>query len=215
MGMMESRRRAMIAKSSGGGDWHDRYTAVEYIGGSGTQYIITDYVPQSDNTEVEMEYAFTVTQSGDNMLWGATTGNSSNKTWQCEIWNHGNWYVGIGQKQFRSVLYERGSALNTKYYFHATPERLEINEDGELPTDERNGANNLPISIFAWTNGNNSAALLNKGAKIYSLTFKENGSVAANFVPCIRKADGVPGMYDTVSETFYTNSGTGSFIVPS
>lgn len=31
--------------------------------------------------------------------------------------------------------------------------------------------------------------------------------------PCYRKADGVAGMYDIVNNVFYTNAGTGTFIV--
>ena len=31
------------------------------------------------------------------------------------------------------------------------------------------------------------------------------------FIPCYRKQDGVIGMYDTVSQTFHTNSGDGTF----
>lgn len=36
-----------------------------------------------------------------------------------------------------------------------------------------------------------------------------------NLIPCVRKSDSKPGMYDTVSKTFFTNAGTGEFIVPS
>ena len=32
-----------------------------------------------------------------------------------------------------------------------------------------------------------------------------------NFVPCYRKSDGIVGMYDTVSKTFFTNTGTDAF----
>lgn len=39
-----------------------------------------------------------------------------------------------------------------------------------------------------------------------------NGSY--NFIPCVRKSDSKPGMYDTLTKTFYTNTGTGEFIVP-
>lgn len=42
-----------------------------------------------------------------------------------------------------------------------------------------------------------------------------NGNVQVrNMIPCVRKSDSKPGMYDTVSKTFYTNAGTGEFIVP-
>ena len=32
-----------------------------------------------------------------------------------------------------------------------------------------------------------------------------------NLIPALRNSDGVPGMFDTVSKTFYTNVGTGTF----
>jgi hypothetical protein len=31
--------------------------------------------------------------------------------------------------------------------------------------------------------------------------------------PCYRKADNIPGWYDTRNDTFYTNEGTGTFVV--
>lgn len=37
--------------------------------------------------------------------------------------------------------------------------------------------------------------------------------VARNFIPCYRKSDMKPGMYDTVTGTFYTNQGSGEFIL--
>lgn len=51
-------------------------------------------------------------------------------------------------------------------------------------------------------------------AKTYSSKMIKNGVVVQNLIPCVRKSDSKPGMYDTVSKTFYTNSGTGEFIVP-
>ena len=50
--------------------------------------------------------------------------------------------------------------------------------------------------------------------KTYSSKMIKNGVVVQNLIPCVRKSDSKPGMYDTVSKTFYTNSGTGEFIVP-
>lgn len=36
-----------------------------------------------------------------------------------------------------------------------------------------------------------------------------------NLIPCYRKSDSKPGMYDLVTDTFFTNQGTGEFIVGS
>jgi hypothetical protein len=34
-----------------------------------------------------------------------------------------------------------------------------------------------------------------------------------HLIPCYRKADNVAGMYDLFSGEFYTNAGTGEFII--
>lgn len=54
----------------------------------------------------------------------------------------------------------------------------------------------------------------NSMAKVKRCVCYQNGAIVANFVPCVRKSDSKPGMYDTVSKTFYTNAGTGEFIIP-
>ena len=68
------------------------------------------------------------------------------------------------------------------------------------------------ILLFAELNDNNT---INKGkVKIYNFKLKEGStpSVIQNLVPARRNSDGVLGMYDTVSNTFFTNKGTGEFI---
>lgn len=47
--------------------------------------------------------------------------------------------------------------------------------------------------------------------KIYSVSLERDGTIVADLVPCYRKADGEIGMYDIVSNTFFTNVGTGTF----
>jgi len=57
-------------------------------------------------------------------------------------------------------------------------------------------------------NGTQIAAVYWYYVKIY-----ESGTLIRDLVPCYRKSDSVAGMYDLVSGTFYTNSGTGEFLV--
>lgn len=188
------------------------YRRIEYLECSGTQYIATNYIPSVDDIDVSMEYAFTLRQSDDRMLWGII-GGSKLKTWQCEYYDNKKWYVGVGVKQFRAVLDNVGASLNTKYKLTVSGGILTVDEMSANWNSNRNGENSGNMYIFAW-NANGSAQYKNNGSRIYSLEFKENGNAAANFVPCIRKSDSKPGMYDTVSKTFYTNAGTGEFIVP-
>lgn len=47
--------------------------------------------------------------------------------------------------------------------------------------------------------------------RIKYVRIQRDGELVYNFVPCVRKSDSVIGMYDTVTETFFTNIGTGDF----
>lgn len=48
--------------------------------------------------------------------------------------------------------------------------------------------------------------------KTFSSKMIKSGIVIQNLIPCRRKSDNKPGMYDTVSGEFFTNQGTGEFI---
>lgn len=48
-------------------------------------------------------------------------------------------------------------------------------------------------------------------AKVYAYQHKKDGVLVRDFVPCYRISDGVIGMYDLISKTFYTNAGLNSF----
>lgn len=50
-------------------------------------------------------------------------------------------------------------------------------------------------------------------AKIFYAKFIKNNELIFSGIPCYRKLDNVAGMYDTVNNVFYTNEGTGDFVV--
>ena len=51
-------------------------------------------------------------------------------------------------------------------------------------------------------------------AKLFELVIKKSGTEVFHGYPVYRKSDDEPGLYDTVSETFFTNgSGSGGFTV--
>ena len=47
--------------------------------------------------------------------------------------------------------------------------------------------------------------------KCYSFKISIDDTYVRNFVPVKRKSDGIFGLYDTVSNAFFTNVGSGSF----
>lgn len=188
------------------------YQAVEYIGNTGTQYIKTGYTPTpSYNTRIDMQYMFTATQLGDKMLFGST-GGSSSITYECEAFNVTQWYCGGGYYQFRNVIRNVGTALNTKYTFLINGNTMTVNGSSASQNQTRTKGPALELYIFAW-NSNGKAEYINSGARIYQLKFTVDGTVEADFVPCYRKSDNVAGMYDLIGRRFLTNAGTGTFTV--
>ena len=73
---------------------------------------------------------------------------------------------------------------------------------------------NEPIWLFGKMALNTTKIDIAGSAVIYQFKIYDDRTLVRNFVPCIRKLDNKPGMYDTVSKTFYTNAGKGEFIVP-
>ena len=47
---------------------------------------------------------------------------------------------------------------------------------------------------------------------VYNCKIYDNDTLVRDFVPARRNSDSVLGMYDTVTQTFYTNAGSGSFV---
>lgn len=56
-----------------------------------------------------------------------------------------------------------------------------------------------------------TGAIQSRVSSIYYFKFYRNSALIGDFIPCYRKEDGVIGMYDTVTKSFFTNAGTGAF----
>lgn len=189
------------------------YQEVEYLESTGTQYIKTNYTPTAtEDMKIEMDYMFTKTQSGDSFLFGAKASGTSPITFQCECFANERWYCGSGLYQFRNVLGDVGASLNKRYSFIIDGNVLKIDDNSASSTGTQSNLYSVPLYVFAG-NWDEATKFINKGARIYNLSFTANGVKEADFIPCYRKSDSEPGMYDTVTKQFFTNQGTGTFIV--
>ena len=206
-------RRRLLTQQSGG--LPAEYRQIECLESSGTQYIATNYIPAQSGVRAEWRYAFTSTFSGDKIMWGCKTLTNQRARFYAELYNYYNWYCAIGNPQFRSALIDVGKSIDTIY--DASMDGAALTIDGHFisPTDTYASDNVPAMYIFAWNQGDDTAQYLHTALRLYKLSFFENGVKSADFVPCIRISDSKPGMYDTVSKTFYTNAGTGEFIIPS
>lgn len=73
---------------------------------------------------------------------------------------------------------------------------------------------NLNIILLAKNAVRNSNISISEQytGQLYSCVIKINNILVRNLIPAKRNSDSVVGMYDTVSGTFFTNAGTGTFI---
>ena len=74
---------------------------------------------------------------------------------------------------------------------------------------------NVSLYLFAEHLSYTSSVGFKSASRIYACKIYKGENVAGNLIPCYRKADDKPGMFDIVSGLFLTNKGTNEFAVGS
>lgn len=188
------------------------YQEVEYLEATGTQAFFTD-VPIQDNLTVDSVQTFS---GGDNYLFGGHSGKGLqscfNGYWFSRLQNA---YAGYYHWALAHI-----SANNTTIYHVVSTQRngyqsghlngeLLLNNTKTITADTSAGETAVAFgqrvtsgTINQWYRG-----------KVYSLKVSKDGVQLADYVPCYRKQDTKPGMYDLVTGNFYVNQGTGEFLV--
>lgn len=186
------------------------YQAVEYLESTGTQYINSgislndkDFVISCD---FEQSQYSTYYEQALFSIW-----TSYYNYWNCFILNNGITVYTEGHHQITNsiiigdrrklTLVRDGSnwVLSYKYQkieWSYTPTRIN------------------PTTLKIFTRGDTpNQSLSDTHTKMYGLEIEIEGNKEADFIPCYRKADHKPGMYDLVTNTFFTNQGTGEFVL--
>ena len=192
------------------------YTAVEYIEGTGTQWIDTNFHTNQDSgiyLDAQLtEIPESITDGGPLYFCGCINNNfgigirssSGNFAFMRKpgvgITDNSDTNIAIDTK--RRVF--KNNFLNDHYFTFDTQSK-----------DAPNAifSNNYGIAIFRTTYGRQGNYYNTPAkAKIYRLKISQDTEIIADVYPAKRDSDGVVGMYDIISNTFFTNSGTGSFI---
>lgn len=82
---------------------------------------------------------------------------------------------------------------------------IEYNSDVSQTTD-------VPLEFFACWDGNYTTPNRFSDTTIYSSTIVKNGVTVRDFVPAKRDSDSVYGLYDLITDTFYTSPNGNNFI---
>ena len=207
------------------------YTKVAYLESTGTQYIQTNIVSQ---IPLEMRAKF-MPRNGDEapmigaidrsdttnsrfFLLGVTNGHESISDIQVanrfgkdyfvdEVYNVSiPWVLTHNPISFNTpttvisrVEYSGTSGKVNAYISDGTSDNTQ-----ELTTPTPLGA---PILLFIKPTSMGGVSM-----RLYYVRFYVNNGLVFYGIPCMRKSDNKPGLYDTVSKTFFTNAGTGEFV---
>lgn len=191
----------------------DEYQEVEYLESSGTQYIDTGVRPddQTEGFTIKADYE-TWKEPGDlfQSIFGQTETPSDSAI---------GWFIYISRDMY--IAGQSGSQVRTLQTSINTGERHSYKlQFGKLIVDETSYNINknttyvykYSISLFARAGAYKNGYSYSRG-RMYSARIYDNINVIREFIPCYRKSDDKPGMYDTVNGVFYTNEGTGEFAV--
>lgn len=180
----------------------DNYEKLEYIQSSGTQQINTGVYFDMECDSCQVDFCSTVlNQSG--MIFASN--NSSNYFWfyhyqgtsalSLYIANSGA-QANVGNRSWDTRRHKM-RYVKKKYYI----------DDTYCGTDTRSlPLTDYPIYLCSWNN-----AYFYHG-RIYGCKIWKKNRLIRDFVPARRKSDGAIGLYDKITDTFYGNTGSGSFI---
>ncbi len=187
--------------------WSTDYTVLQYISSSGTQWIDTGYVLQSD--DITFEWTAIDRADGNSSLFGSEVSSTPQYS-----------VILYGSKTSRTLYIARSSAVSVGYAsgdsnFHSwvlsvtSDHKVTLSKDG-VRVGEGNWSGDIQkqksIGIFE---NNHQRQIASLTLKSFSIT--DGGVLVRNMIPMKRKIDDAVGLYDTVNNRFYTNAGTGEF----
>lgn len=185
------------------------YTEVEYIQSSGTQFIDTGVKPYKTKTEIK--FSAPTTPNNATFVAGAGSTNTSPVK---------RYYV-LQYKDNSFYSYSTSGTSITLGTYNGNPHTIIYNdsqnkvyfdnvEKGTI--SDLSSALNYNMYLFGYNY--NGGFYDSMSSRIYycKITDKNNNNtLIRNMIPCYRNSDNVIGMYDTVNNVFYTNSGSGTF----
>jgi hypothetical protein len=179
------------------------YQQVEYIETTGTQYINTNFTPNS-NTSIEVKVLSNSTVNS--ALYCSRTSMNSN-TYTAFLISGNQLRVDYNTGQNTIATYDKGIPHIFKQ------DKNVIYVDGALVQTlaAATFSTSYKLTLLASHQAQSGYSNIGNPVRLYYAKIWDNGTLERVMVPCYRKSDSVIGMYDLVHGVFYTNAGSGVF----
>jgi len=183
------------------------YQQVEYIESTGTQYIDTG-IKLNQDSKIITEIQLTNDGSQPNAIFGSRTSSTENN-FECVSSSSSN--VGI-RIDFQSYETNRLTTEfnNEKNYILISKTLMQIGERTKRQISYTDFETPSNCYIFYVSGGNIYGQKARM--KLYNFKIYQNDVLIKDFIPCYKKINNEIGLYDLVSNTFFTNAGTGVFL---
>lgn len=190
------------------------YQRVEYVSGTGTQYIDTGIECTSD---LCVDYEFLVPTMENLAICGGIA-------MVAPIFRHhaspydfqpGAYMYALSEAQESFPVTIPSPQINTRYHVYVDPVSGDYTFEGDNYFVSSTATYRLPQRTTGRSYGilgriSNTGAIQGRKSQFYWFKFRRGGKLIGDFIPCYRKSDNVPGMYDLVTNVFFTNAGTGT-----
>ena len=200
------------------------YQKVEYVGATAhDQYILFSDI-QVDDTDALKKYAFEIDFAYDSWNGVANTNIVAGFSSFGGLWiGYNNQVANIAMGTTSGCFFTDNRPTDRHKYNFVYDQSVGLYGACSFVRDDSRSItrsladDDFNSHIFCLFSGvdSNSGSGRNSNfdfkGKIYAFSMTYEGDPYMNLVPCYRKADNVIGFYDTVGETFYTNSGAGTF----
>ena len=189
------------------------YTKLEYIQGTGVQYLDTGITPKATQ-RIEIEVQLDAVTAWERLF--GVTGNGA--VTRADV--YANDVNNQGKMDFFVVRFANGYAeddvpvkipmvINTKYKVdvnYATKE-VKLDDVSLGHVTETPAYDTRTIQVFSGADSDVAPSKM----KLYSFKIYEGDVLVLDLIPVKRNSDNVVCAYDTVSEEYFTNEGTGVF----
>ena len=176
------------------------YTQLEYLESTGTQYIDTR-IKQQDGDEFGLVYQQITLDTSYRSLFGAAVSGQTNEFYISQT--SSTTYVG----NISNNDIPRNTNKHTLSWVTTSSLSQNVVIDGQTYVISVQITPNPDLNVMVFARNANQDKMI---GKVYGYYQKRNGEYLINLVPA-KNSSGVVGMYDTVSGTFLTNAGTGTF----
>lgn len=218
MGLIDIRRRLFMQKATG---LPTAYTALEYLQSSGTQVIDTGKYGKFNSRFIADCLLMPGTQSTYAAIFGCSNPSimpfsNMGVEYPSPITTYSSFGNVNDISSDRAILPYFRMILtldkNSGVVVYAYSDIDSLKSTATLNATSFTENPNSHICLFA--RGNNGTYERFAKCRIYEYWHYEGDILVQHMIPVKRNSDNKPGMYDTVSWAFYTNAGTGEFIVP-